>query len=349
MIKRIAAKFLARIKKGQVPEYLKKNQLKPDDLQLQKIEKSIRENFHQGWRSEENYSPETYAFDLKSHLSIRLEEDRVSYIPWLNKTVQLKGANILEIGCGTGSSTIALAEQGAHVTGIDIDEGALKVAKDRCEILNMPATLILGNAADVYNEVKSQKFDLIIFYACMEHMVYSERIESLRKYYDLLPKGAYLSIVETPNRLWYFDGHTSRLPFFNWLPDNEAFDYSKFSNRINFKELYHEYSDENFLHFLRRGRGISFHELEIALDIPADKYQVMSFLKRPFMPFSLNSKFHKFLTRIYPNISKGFFYPDVNIIIKKEKNQYIENSFVTILAFFNSICEVGDGLTCSCL
>jgi S-adenosylmethionine-dependent methyltransferase len=317
MIKKIARKVLKQIRKGQVPEYLKINQIKIDNSQLQKLETSIRENYHQGWRSEENYTREAYADDLKDHLSARLEGDRVSYIPWLNKTVQLMGANILEIGCGTGSSTIALAEQGANVTGIDIDEGALKVARDRCEIYNLPSTIIYGNATEVFNDLQGQKFDLVIFYACMEHMVHTERIECLRKYYDLLPKGACLSIVETPNRLWYFDGHTSFLPFFHWLPDNVAFDYSKFSNRINFKELYHEHSDENFLHFLRRGRGFSFHELEIALNIRAEKYQIASYLSRPFIPFSLDSKFHKFLTRIYPNISKAFFYPMIDIIIKK--------------------------------
>lgn len=181
----------------------------------------------------------------------------------------------------------------------------------------MQTTIIYGNATEVYNKLQSQKFDLIIFYACIEHMVYKERIESLRKYYDLLPKGAFLSIVETPNRLWYIDNHTSRLPFFHWLPDNLAFNYSKFSNRVNFKELYHEYSDERFLHFLRRGRGFSFHELEIALNIPAEKYQVASYLRRPFIPFSLDSKFHKYLSRVYPKISKGFFQPMVDIIIKK--------------------------------
>jgi len=317
MIKKIARKLLQQIKKGQVPKYLKKNQINLDVSQLQKIEMSIRKNYHQGWRSEKNYTPEAYAHDLNAHLSSRLENDRNSYIPWLNKIVQLKGANILEIGCGTGSSTIAIAEQGANVTGVDIDEGALKVARDRCKIYNVSASIIYGNAIEVYNDLQSQKFDLIIFYACMEHMVYAERIESLRKYFDLLPKGACLSIVDTPNRLWYFDGHTSQLPFYHWLPDNVAFDYSKFSNRVNFKELYHEYSDEKFLHFLRRGRGFSFHELEIALNIPVEKIQVESYLSRPIIPFSLKSKYHNFLNQIYPNISKGLFYPNIDIIIKK--------------------------------
>lgn len=317
MIKKIARQILYYIRKGQVPGYLVKNQIKIDVSKLKKIEMSVRENYHQGWRSEKNYPVEAYAGDLNAHLTGRLDADRMTYIPWLNKTVPLKGAHILEIGCGTGSSTVALAEQGAKVTGVDIDEGALQVARDRCNIYNVPATLIFGNATDVYDELKSQKFDLIIFYACMEHMIYSERIDCLKKYYALLSKGACLSIVDTPNRLWYLDSHTSMLPFFHWLPDNLAFDYSKFSSRINFKELYHEYSDDMFLHFLRRGRGFSFHELEIALDIPAEKYQVADYLRLPLIPFSPASKFHRFLTTIHPEISKGFFYPGINIIIKK--------------------------------
>ncbi len=317
MIKQIAKNILSIIKKNRIPDYLMKNQLKKDVSELKKIEMSIRKNYHQGWRSENNYPPEAYAGDLNAHLTGRLDADRVTYIPWLNKTVPLKGANILEIGCGTGSSTVALAEQGAKVTGVDIDEGALQVAMDRCNLYNVPATLIFGNATEVYNELKDQKFDLIIFYACMEHMVYSERIDCLKKYFGMLAKGSYLSIVDTPNRLWYLDSHTSMLPFYHWLPDNVAFNYSKFSNRINFKELYHEYSDDLFLHFLRRGRGFSFHELEIALDIPAKKYHVTDYLKLPLIPFSPESKFHGFLTKIYPQISKGFFYPSINIIIKK--------------------------------
>ena len=320
MIKKIAKKLLQQARKGQTPDYLLKNQIKIDVSDLKKIELSIKKNYHQGWRSEKNYTSEAYAKDLRAHLIGRLDQDRIKYIPWLNKTVKLNGANILEIGCGTGSSTVALAEQGANVTGIDIDEGALKVAKDRCNIYNVEATFKFGNASEVYHDLRNQKFDLIIFYACIEHMIYSERIDCLRKYYDLLPNGAFLSIVETPNRLWYFDGHTSFLPFFHWLPDNLAFDYSKFSNRINFKEMYHEYSDELFLHFLRRGRGFSFHELEIALNIPGEKLQVVDFLRRPFIPFSIEIKFQKLLRKIHPKVSKGFFYPNIDIIIKKEHN-----------------------------
>lgn len=313
MIYKIKNKIKKIFKKNN--DHLVLNQIKLDDSQMKKIEISIKENYHQGWRSEKNYSQEAYLKDLKDHLINRLESDRIQYIPWLNKTIKLKGASILEIGCGTGSSTVALAEQGANVTGVDIDEGAIKVAKDRCKIYNLQPELIIGNAVEVYNSIKKQKFDLIIFYACLEHMVYKERIDCLKMYFDLLHKDSFLSIVETPNRLWFFDGHTSLLPFFNWLPDNVAFDYSKFSNRKNFKDLYNEFSEENFLHFLRRGRGASYHELEIALNITAEKINVESYFKTNLTPFE--KKFQNFLISIYPNISKGFFYPMIDIIIRK--------------------------------
>src|SRR6185295_3548288 len=55
--------------------------------------------------------------DLAAHLEGRLRLDRMKVAPWLDATRPLRGCRILEIGCGTGSSTVALAEQGAEVTG----------------------------------------------------------------------------------------------------------------------------------------------------------------------------------------------------------------------------------------
>jgi len=72
--------------------------------------------------------------DLDDHLFSRLDNDRKLKIPWLDDVKKLEGSNILEIGCGTGVSSVALAEQGANVTAIDIDSLALIDAKNRCDI-----------------------------------------------------------------------------------------------------------------------------------------------------------------------------------------------------------------------
>src|SRR3954465_742961 len=70
--------------------------------------------------------------DLQNHLFNRLRRDREEVIPWLDGSRTIRGSRVLEIGCGTGCSTVALAEQGADVVAIDIDEPSLAVAKQRC-------------------------------------------------------------------------------------------------------------------------------------------------------------------------------------------------------------------------
>jgi len=316
-IKTVLFNLLNQFRKNSIPKKLKQNQSQLDNSQLQVIEDSIKTHYHKGWRSQDKYTPEAYAEDLKNHLSIRLERDRTLYIPWLSKTIELRSAKILEIGCGTGASTIALAEQGAQITAIDIDNDAIQVAKDRCKVYGVSVNFICGNAIELKNQLQDQNFDLIIFYACLEHMTYEERIESLKSYFDLLPKGAFMSIVDTPNRLWYYDDHTALLPAYNWLPNRLAFDYAKFSSRTNFNELYGEYTEDNFLHFLRAGRGFSFHEIEIALNKPISEINTVSYLKPTVVPFSKKSKFHRFLKMIFPNTNHGYLYPYLDIIIKK--------------------------------
>jgi len=50
--------------------------------------------------------------DFQQHLFERLDNFRATVIPWLDSVMGLEGKEILEIGCGTRTSTVALAEQG---------------------------------------------------------------------------------------------------------------------------------------------------------------------------------------------------------------------------------------------
>jgi 2-polyprenyl-3-methyl-5-hydroxy-6-metoxy-1,4-benzoquinol methylase len=257
------------------PARLQNNQIQIDREGLNRIEQSIKKNYHTGWRSESCYSKEMYEYDLHAHRSGRVEIDRRTVVPWLDSARALRDMRVLEIGCGTASSTVAIAEQGAHVTGIDIDEGALAVAKDRLNVFGVQAECRILNANEMKDTFGANAFDMIIFFACLEHMTIAERITSLRDAWEMLPASGLMVIVETPNRLWFFDDHTSKLPFFHWLPDDLAFQYSRFSSRDNFCELYREENAESKDHFLRRGRGMSFHEVEMAI-CPAQNLNVIS-------------------------------------------------------------------------
>ncbi len=50
-------------------------------------------------------------------------------LAWIEKQVALKGCRVLDVGCGGGILTEAMAKCGASVTGIDLGETSLKVAR----------------------------------------------------------------------------------------------------------------------------------------------------------------------------------------------------------------------------
>src|SRR5271165_2571817 len=103
--------------------------------------------------------------DLANHLDGRLMDDRERIVPWLESFHPLTGARVLEIGCGTGASTLALAERGAKVTAIDIRADSMQVAEDRCKAYGYPACFVMANATEIKELFSAEKFDLIIFFA----------------------------------------------------------------------------------------------------------------------------------------------------------------------------------------
>jgi len=306
-----------------IPENLAENIIQISNEDLKKLEQSIRTNFHKAWRSEDKFTPEDYQIDLQDHLINRLEHDRRRIIPWLNAAGNLKGKKILEIGCGTGSSTIALAEQGAIVTGIDLDKDALIVAEDRKKLYGLDNIRIeYMNATEVHKNYPKGSFDFIIFFATLEHMIHEERMIAIKETWDLLNSGGLWVVLETPNRLWYFDGHTSNLPFFQWLPDDLALKYAKKSPRKDLADSVGAPSDESMLHFLRLGRGLSYHEFDLTigdarnLNVLSSKVQFEKYewLKET----GLNRKFKSFLKEAYPGLHDGFYDKSLDLIIRKK-------------------------------
>ena len=233
----------------------------------------------------------------------------------------------MEIGCGTGCSTVALAEQGAEVTAIDVDESSLVIATERCRAFGLEVTFAHANATQVHQLFAGRHFDYIIFYAALEHMTMDERMSAMRETWQMLSPGDLWCVIETPNRLWYYDAHTSLLPFHMWLPDELAFEYSRFSPRQNYRERYREYTDEAKLDFLRRGRGVSFHEFELAMK-PLSSLKIKTSLNttsnrrrllgRMKWRFSNEARYISLLRRIAPELHEGFLQSSLYLIIEKD-------------------------------
>jgi len=296
-----------------------------DEQRLDLVRQSLIESFFNG--NTEFLATEEGRADLENHLIRRLECDRTVTVPWLNRARSLRGLHVLEIGCGTGSSTVALAEQGASVVAVDVLPSSLNIARVRCAAYGLDDVAFhVANAADLPPEIAGQRFDFIIFFASLEHMLHAERLKAMALTWSMLPPGGLWCITDTPNRLWYTDGHTSLMPFFQWLPDDLALKYSAFSPRPSVRDHLRTGDDDEMMRFLRFGRGVSFHEFELGL-APLDRLNVVSCqaawriehvrAANGYEELSTANRYLKLMIEIAPTVPPAFFLPSLDLIIEK--------------------------------
>jgi len=306
------------------PKHISRRFRQIDSQSMERLEVSLKRSYfgssHGYLFSEEGQN------ELQDHLTHRTNTFRTTVIPWLDNAKPLAGATILEIGCGTGSSTVALAEQGARVTAMDISEGSLTVARERCSLYGLDVDFVHANATEAHRLFAGHHFDFLIFFATLEHMTHDERLAAMTSTWEMLSEGDFWCVIDTPNRLWFFDSHTSRLPFYHWLPDDIAFAYSRFSPRTKLSDRYRDRNEEEMLCFLRQGRGLSFHEFDLTMGRVKDLKIVSSLavflrsqnvLRRAAWRLSTESHYAALLASIEPRIHSGFYQQYLDLIIQK--------------------------------
>jgi ubiquinone/menaquinone biosynthesis C-methylase UbiE len=195
-------------------------------------------------------------------------------VPWLQRAISLQDSEIVEIGCGTGSSSVAFAQAARAVRGYDISEQYVEAARQRAGFFQLDNVEFTAcRPADLAREVAAHHprgTDIVLLFAVLEHCTSAEALEYLRSCWQMLRPGGVLAVIETPNRLTYFDLHTSQLPFFHFLPRELKLEYFERSPRDEVVDELRralEKSEEEALESLTRlGAGISYHEFELALD-----------------------------------------------------------------------------------
>ncbi len=211
--------------------------------------------------------------DLQEHLVQRFRESEEVVLPWVTSRVDLTDAVVLEIGCGTGSSTAAFARRSGYVHGFDIVERCVEAANERLRILGLPnARCHLSDPASLPGRIRkdyAHGVDLVLLYAVMEHQTVEERLETLETCWGVLRPGGHLVVTDSPNRLCYKHYHTSEVPFFDMLPERLAWRVIEESPREEFRTTMQaslrRSVDEAREKLARWGTGISHHEFEEVL------------------------------------------------------------------------------------
>jgi SAM-dependent methyltransferase len=108
-----------------------------------------------------------------------------SHIPRFAEFERWHGKDVLEIGCGIGTDTINFARRGARVTGVDLSEKSLEVARQRVMVYGLESQVQFysANAEELARFVPVKAYDLIYSFGVIHHTPLPDRVlEQLRQY-----------------------------------------------------------------------------------------------------------------------------------------------------------------------
>lgn len=116
-------------------------------------------------------------------------------IYFLNKYRKF-GCKVLDIGCGVGTIDFYLAKRGKNVTGIDISQNSISIAKKNAEYFKLNKKIVF-KVLEFSNKLPSGKFNIIICSEVLEHLKHDKA--AVEKIKTLLTSGGIL-IASSPSQ-----------------------------------------------------------------------------------------------------------------------------------------------------
>lgn len=130
------------------------------------------------------------------------------------------GKRLLHLQCHFGMGTISFARMGATVTGVDLSERAIELARSLAQELEIPATFICADVADATGVLEAGAFDIVfVSYGAISWL--PDLRPWARTIAHALAPGGTLFVVDHHPALWIFDDTTEervlryRYPYFS--------------------------------------------------------------------------------------------------------------------------------------
>ena len=148
---------------------------------------------------------------------------------------EIKGRQVLDVGCGTGIFAQELLQKGANVTGMDVSENMLKIA---AETLGPKVKLFQADLAEPLDFLEDESFDIVVASLSMHYIKHWDPV--FEEFYRVLrPEG--VLVFSTHHPFYDFEDSPTGVYFKTelienvWVRSGEAFQVRYY--RRSFSEI----------------------------------------------------------------------------------------------------------------
>ena len=130
-----------------------------------------------------------------------IERRRQELEPFIERFADFPAARdrqVLEIGVGVGTDLVRFARAGAHVTGVDLSERSVELARRRLRLENLPGEVLVADAEAL--PFRDCSFDFVYSWGVLHHT--PDTAHAVREAIRVLRPGGRLVLMLYARRSW---------------------------------------------------------------------------------------------------------------------------------------------------
>jgi len=157
------------------------------NVSIQDIQTYWNGRIHDLEMTEETVGTKEFFDDLDAY-----RYDKLRYLPKVVDFNGFSGKKLLEIGCGIGTDLVRFAKGGADVTGVDLSETAIDLAKENFHLHDIKGKFLIGNGEAL--EFPDNHFDVVYAHGVLQYTANIQKMIN-EAHRVLKPGGLFIGMV----------------------------------------------------------------------------------------------------------------------------------------------------------